>query len=364
MTIQNPPGWIQALSTHTAAQMRTYLGTTLAGTNASSTSLRPMGGVHPQLGSELAVSQSGSPAMSVDVASGAVAIPGSESSTQGVYFAFNDAAVTLSISAAHASLSRIDIVVVNIRDAQYSGANNDAQLQVVTGTPAGSPSAPAAPNNSTTLAQVLVGPGVTSIVDANITDQRIYLAGVGGVIRCRSEAALALVTSSFIREGQLAWTDDTNKLWLRDGTPAWVEIWPLDWTTWTPTLTNLTVGAGGALTGRYRKVRNTLDFHFKFKFGTGSAVGTSPRFDIPAGLTLHSSYVTLEDTVACKVMLYDSGTANFLGTLRIIDNNTFEIMSLNAAGTTLAEAIVSSAAPHTWATGDVLSVSASGIELA
>lgn len=225
MSAINPPGFLQnAGATHTAAQMRTWMATLQAGNYSAATTLRTRGGVHPSLGNQLAVTQAGSPNMTVLVDTGVCSIPGTESSTQGNYFAGNDASVTLSISAAHATLPRIDIVVVNIRDAAYSGASNDSQIQVVTGTPAASPAVPTAPNNSITLAQVAVGAAVTSIVNANITDTRTYMASVGGIIPIRNIAAAP--TSAEMVEGQLLWAMDTNVLYVFDGSNN-RQIWPV-----------------------------------------------------------------------------------------------------------------------------------------
>lgn len=223
MAIVNPPGWMQALSTHTAAQMRTYLASLQAGGYPDNTALRARGGVHPTFGTQLAVTQQGSPDMSVLVAPGAASIPGSLSSSQGNYFAVNDAAVTLSIAAAHATLPRIDIVVMNIRDAQYSGSSNDAQLQVITGTPASSPAAPTAPDNSITLAQVAVAALASSITNANITDTRRYMAAVGGVINATNEAARP--GSGEIQDGQLVYSLSNDKLFIWDGS-AYNQVWP------------------------------------------------------------------------------------------------------------------------------------------
>lgn len=215
MAVQNPPGWIQALSTHTAAQLRMYTASLQAGMFSSATSLRARGGVHPGFGGEFAVTQAGSPNMTVLVESGACSIPGSESSTQGNYFVINDAQVTLSIAAAHATLNRIDIVVVNVRDAQYSGASNDCQLQVITGTPASSPVAPTAPNNSITIAQVSVVAADTAITNGEITDTRFYMSAVGGVINARTDGTRP--SSSEIGVNQLVATLDNKKLYLWDG---------------------------------------------------------------------------------------------------------------------------------------------------
>jgi hypothetical protein len=60
-----------------------------------------------------------------------------------------------------------------VRDAYYSGANNDVIFQVIAGTPAGSPTAPALPANSISLATIAVGAAVTQINSGNITDTRV-----------------------------------------------------------------------------------------------------------------------------------------------------------------------------------------------
>jgi len=224
MAVTNPPGWLQnAGSTHTAAQLRQYIAGSMAGNFSTATSLRTRGGIHPSLGEEFRTHQAGSPNMTVLVEPGVCCIPGTEAGSQGNYWACNDAQVTLSIAAAHATLPRIDIVVVNIRDTFYSGASNDSQLQVITGTPAASPVAPTAPVNSIIICQVAVAAAVTSIVDANITDTRFYLAAAGGVINSRTLAA-APVTAEIV-EGQLVWAMDTNTMYIWDGS-AYTQTYP------------------------------------------------------------------------------------------------------------------------------------------
>jgi hypothetical protein len=125
---------------------------------------------------QLVVSQSATPAMSVSVAAGWAWILGTTSSTQGMYSLYNDAAVTLTIATAPSSNTRIDLVCLTVRDAAYAGASNDCILQVVTGTAAASPVAPTLPASSLSLATVLVGTSVSTITNANITDTRAFAA--------------------------------------------------------------------------------------------------------------------------------------------------------------------------------------------
>lgn len=123
---------------------------------------------------DLAVTQNGTPNMSVNVAAGRVAVPGSESaSLQGTYVGWLDATLNVVISAADATNARIDLIVARIKDAQYSGASNTFTVEAVTGTPSGSPAVPTAPANTVVLAQIAVAALAASIVTANITDKRI-----------------------------------------------------------------------------------------------------------------------------------------------------------------------------------------------
>jgi len=224
MAVINPCGFLQnAGATHTAEQVRNWHGLLTAG-RASSTSLVSRGGVNPALGNQLLVTQTGSPSMAVIVKSGQATIGGSEGSKQGVYSVLNDADVTLSISAAHATLNRIDLVCFKVEDQAYSGSVNSSSLVVVTGTPASSPSPPTAPNNSITLAQVSIVANDTSITNNEITDKRPFMAATGGVIVC---ASTTRPTAGTVSAGQLIYETDTTSILQtdNDGT-SWKKIGP------------------------------------------------------------------------------------------------------------------------------------------
>lgn len=160
MALRTPPSWLQN-GTHPAENDR------LTSTGVIWTS----GGVADY--TSMTVSQSATPAMTVQISEGHAIIAGTESSNQGFYIAYNDAASTVSIAAASATLPRIDRIVVTVQDSYYSGANNQVLFQVITGTPNASPVAPAAPANAVTLAYIAVAANATSIVNANITDMRV-----------------------------------------------------------------------------------------------------------------------------------------------------------------------------------------------
>ena len=171
MTLRTPPSWMQGGS-HTAENdrltLRGLIGSQGVGAGAA----------------ELQVTQSAAPAMSVAVAAGWIWVLGTTTSTQGMYASYNDAPVTLAVTTAHATLARIDLVCMTIRDnAAAGGGFNDCILQVVAGTASGSPVAPSVPVSSLSLATIAVAAAASSIVNANITDTRV-------------RAALALAASS------------------------------------------------------------------------------------------------------------------------------------------------------------------------
>jgi hypothetical protein len=179
----NPPIALQnAGSTHTAETLRNALITLLSGPSTAN-AMTPRGGVHVLYGGAFAVSQNGSPNMTVNVASGLACVPGTEGAKQGGYFVVNDATKNVTIAAANASLPRIDVICLQVQDSFYSGVANTWTITVVTGTAAGSPVAPAVPNDALKIAQVAVGANVTSIVNANISDFRPTLTAAGGIMR-------------------------------------------------------------------------------------------------------------------------------------------------------------------------------------
>lgn len=118
---------------------------------------------------DFAVTQNGTPNMSVNVGAGIALVAGTSNvPVQGPYNAYNDAAVNLAIAASNATNPRIDVACLTIDDQFYGGPDNTPQLQIITGTPAASPAVPAVPANSLVFAHIYVGAAVTSITNSNI----------------------------------------------------------------------------------------------------------------------------------------------------------------------------------------------------
>lgn len=159
MALRTPPSWLQNGS-HPAENDRLSMQSIYATTGIVGTS-------------SLAVTQNSPAGMSVLVAAGWAAIVGTTQANMGTYVAYNDASAVATITTADPSNPRIDRVCLTVSDAYYTGALNQVAINVVAGTPAGSPTAPATPANSISLATIAVGAGVTSILTANITDTRV-----------------------------------------------------------------------------------------------------------------------------------------------------------------------------------------------
>ncbi len=169
----------------------------------------------------MAVSQraSGGAGMAVDVAAGGCIVGGTESATQGDYFVYNDAVVTLTISAADPTNPRIDIVGVRVRDSEYSGAIDDTALVVVTGTAAAVPAEPTLPENFLTLARVDVPAADTSITNGQITDRRRRVAALGGITVCTSSTRPTVG----LWEGLFIYETDTDRVLFYNGS-GWSRI--------------------------------------------------------------------------------------------------------------------------------------------
>ena len=132
---------------------------------------------------DFAVTQNGTPNMSVNVAAGGAFIRGTQNANQGAYHVWNDGTVNLSITAADATNGRRDLVIAQVRDAAYSGATNDARITVVTGTAAASPVDPSLASfpNALVLARITVAAGDTAINTADITDLRTVANQLGKI---------------------------------------------------------------------------------------------------------------------------------------------------------------------------------------
>jgi hypothetical protein len=180
MTPINPPSYLSNVLLP-ASTDRMNLGALLAPDVASGV-LRNRGGVllHGSA-SGWAVKQQASGTMNVLVPAASFVIP---SSTGGVYLAHNDADYAVALAASAPSTTRHDLIVARMYDQDISGASNLFALEPVQGTAGGG--LPALPTNAIPLADVTVGAGVTSIVNANIAALHKFTVAPGGILPAKT----------------------------------------------------------------------------------------------------------------------------------------------------------------------------------
>lgn len=221
MAIMDPSGFFQAKTNHKAATHRLGKSAILR-SNSTGGLLIGDSGTQFMPGCFKVQAQS-VPNMTVKIGRGLGLIPGREANTQGMYVMANDAEIaSLAIGASHATLERVDTVVVYASDAQYSGSDNKIDYEVIVGTNAtvgtAVPANPALTRpNFTTLAWVTVSPGVTSIVQNKIQDARIFYAMQGGVRNIRAFQS----AETGIDYGDLRYWNGRIEGWNAEATTGW-----------------------------------------------------------------------------------------------------------------------------------------------
>jgi hypothetical protein len=115
--------------------------------------------------------------MNVSVAPGVAAVPMSAGSQYSELCRWDAAEVVTLAAGPPAGQTRIDLVVVQVRDAVIdAGSNNDFVMAAVTGNPSsGTPAAPAVPANAYPICQVLVPAQALNLNAATITTRRVPL---------------------------------------------------------------------------------------------------------------------------------------------------------------------------------------------
>lgn len=129
--------------------------------------------------------------------------------------------------------------------------------------------------------------------------------------------------------------------------------------TWTPTLTAITVGAGGGaglVVARYRfNDAGMVDYRFKFKLGSASAIGSNPAFTLP--VAPHASYGAFEDSIGLGILKDASAGAARQCQVFISSGSTAQINGWDPA--TGGSTAITATAPWTWTTSDTMAASGS-----
>ena len=124
------------------------------------------------------------------------------------------------------------------------------------------------------------------------------------------------------------------------------------WSDWTPTLANITQGSG-TVVAKYKRVGKHVHYRFVFTLGSGSAIGTSPTFTLPA--TPHADYVsaTFGGVPLGRLWMLDSGAGAWEGTVLCLATNVATLVYSNEVGASSSNTITATA-PFTWTSPDRL----------
>lgn len=203
MAVANPPAYLDT-QTYAAQYDRRWLGYDFL-EDATGTAITTARGGIVTTG-DLTVTQNGTPNMTVNVAAGVAYIRGTSVSNQGIYRCLASSTTNLTISGAHATLVRWDLVVGRVYDNTHDGSGQNAwALEIVPGTPSGSPAEPTLPASSFKIARVTVGAAATSITTGNISNAASVLN-----MRATATAAVLIKASNF--GGQMAFGTKTINL--------------------------------------------------------------------------------------------------------------------------------------------------------
>lgn len=123
-----------------------------------------------------------------------------------------------------------------------------------------------------------------------------------------------------------------------------------DWLAYTPTVTNITLGTGGTVTGKYAQIGKLLVWESVVTLGTGGVLTGSPKVSTP---------VTIDGGSTNRWMgigrYFDASPAGrYFGPLDVFSASNIEPRVINCAGTYAVDAALSATVPFTWAINDTL----------
>ncbi len=301
----------------------------------------------------MAVTANGTPNNHVFVAPGMASVRGSQNNSQGAYICPLDASFDLTVSAAHATLDRKDLVVAQVKDAAFAAFTGDVWTpEIIVGTPAASPADPTVTEDSLVLARLLVRDsteaGGTIVRPQDITDLRPSARATGGITDVATTASWPSP-----RKGDVIWDESTSSLKRYTGT-VW-KIIGLDFdvasTAYTPTLSGVTLGTGGVKFGWYYKMGKLVVGNMGFALGTGGDVTAEIGYSLPFAFadkaTGHSSLASAG--WLCVGNAADLSASSRWSGLGLLADDTGTARYFVTAG---ASARWDQNTPFDWASGD------------
>lgn len=128
------------------------------------------------------------------------------------------------------------------------------------------------------------------------------------------------------------------------------------WTTYTPTLTGITLGTGGTISGQYAILGKTVHYSIKMVLGTSGLLTGAPTFSLPTSSAAWYAYDHVLGTANAK----DVSAATFYALIATwVSASVVGLRELIASGTYLTHDQPSATSPFTWAATDIVSIDGS-----
>lgn len=156
--------------------------------------------------------------------------------------------------------------------------------------------------------------------------------------------------------GQWYYDTTNDRLYVSDGA-GWIIMYEPE-QSYTPTLTNVTIGTGGTVTGTYRRSGGTLDLKIVLTLGTSGVLTGQVQLSTPVALG-----VNMRNFIHCNY--HDTGVSDIEGACdgTAAAQTTVVPLVYLATGTYLAFDNVNATKPFTWGSTDILNVQGSGIRM-
>lgn len=275
--------------------------------------------------------------------------------------AANDAAVNAwTIDPAPVSGTRTDRLWVRARDLSQGEATSTpsgeleprslVEFGVTTGTPGLAP----LPSGAVEISTVATTAGAASAALSTITPTYKFAQVAGGVIFVRNANERDALVNPI--PGDVCYVIDEKLHYARKGT-SWEVLGAGSWTSYTPALTNFTLGTGGAaaVDCQWRREGDLIRVRWRFTFGlNGITVGTLPTFSLPVPLVplVGSQFgVPLVNGVAS---IYDvSATVGYAISLGEVAGNPNQVRMIYLGAKGIYQP-VANADPFGWQPGDTM----------
>jgi hypothetical protein len=279
--------------------------------------------------------------------------------SQGVYkAAFPSSTSPGALTAAHATLDRIDLVYLRVWDNSVDASGlNKADIVYLAGTPAASPVAPTPAGTQIymPLATITVphtGAGSPSVS----TSVRPFTVAPGGIL-----PSTATPTGLYV--GQY-WDDGTNlRRWngstwdtyvkAPGASTAWTPTWSTSTGSHLPSYGNATIDCRYFKLGRLVMFSMSIVFGSTTNFGSGATSGDNWTFTLPVTALASTSYPV------GKASFEPGATKGVGGIAQTTSDGTGILLYVDSAAANLAgisSGIVDSVSPWAWVSGNKLTV--------